>query len=1028
MEEKKKEKRKKDKWHMEKAFLIRLPRKLPHLGKRKAEKYEISSEEIIRVESDSVSSINQKPSSPQLSLSVESIPTKRSSLEVSETFLPKSLFYQDCLCRIYRQTINLTGFMTQNIDIRYIATSGNDTKYIQELHMMDSKLLTDTMLQYIGELSSLRKLSIRDCPNLEFKRSSMKAFKSLTNLTHLSTSGCAGMNNDAIQIVMKHSPKLIFLDLSLCQQVSNQGMFSISERSAGFSKMTELDITGCDRIDDNGLLPILMKVTGLKVIRFGKLKRCTGLMACHAFSRPLNVIETLDLHQIPLHFSALSYMARGCRQLVELNVSDCLAVNDTNLADIGKSCWLLESLKLRNCDSVTDDGIIRLSSYIPVENRNDEQYDSNDTGKRCFGLKILDITGCYQITSVSIKVLAENCRELEELSMNGCHHIDSVAYAALARYSQQLRSLKCCGRLIRSNVDGSNFYARPKLDRSCIHSLGTIVATHLEVLHMLNIDCDPARVADMLTQSSGLTDLHIGAICNDTICQVLIDNPSMKNLRSLNVSQSQQFTESKFFQVLEALVALEKLNVQQCRQLGDVTMQALADHCAELRSLNVGGNWRVSDQGVVVISEGCLQLEHLNVDQCPEVSQECLNQVAIASQRVQVCQLTEKQKNKKMFKGLESRPRAFKEYLDEMRRQDAAATRLKLWLLKETTRIREKRVSLNFLLNQKRIRNMSATTIQRVYRGFVSRRATAILKAKLELARKLRQNAAAIMIQKVIRGYLAQLKYYPMRDAERERLRRLELVKRMELERVNAIAIQRTARGFLARQLVARIKQEKWELEMRETNSAIVLQRYTRGMLARIKANAIREFRIASFFENGFRFELEFESCLAIQRTVRGFLGRCRARDRRIYLEELAKLREKSATQIQKCFRAFKARVTFRRRLFKGSVGLQKVYRGFRGRNVARMYLRDNKYFHPMPLLFTVQNSIFNQRLCLMCKEKYESSEIIARVLQAQYRGYSGRLIAIVIQGEYRHIAYRRQQAALKLTRFFRHIVYVFIL
>uniref|UniRef100_A0A5F9DH11 F-box and leucine rich repeat protein 13 n=1 Tax=Oryctolagus cuniculus TaxID=9986 RepID=A0A5F9DH11_RABIT len=139
-----------------------------------------------------------------------------------------------------------------------------------------------------------------------------------------------------------------------------------------------------------------------------------------------------------------------CRNLQELNVSDCSTLTDELMRYISEGCpgvlylnlsnttitnrtmrllprhfYNLQNLSLAYCRKFTDKGLQYLS-----------------LGNGCHKLICLDLSGCTQITDAAMEMLSAKCHYLHILDVSGCVLLTDQILADLRMGCRQLRSLK----------------------------------------------------------------------------------------------------------------------------------------------------------------------------------------------------------------------------------------------------------------------------------------------------------------------------------------------------------------------------------------------------------------------------------------------------------------------------------------------------------------------------------------------------------------------------------------------------------
>ncbi len=92
--------------------------------------------------------------------------------------------------------------------------------------------------------------------------------------------------------------------------------------------------------------------------------------------------------------AVLSSIARNCKSLTKLDLSDCHQVTDTGDITIAENCKSLTQLDLSDCEPVTDAGVIAIA-------------------ENCKSLTHLILDMCYEVTDACITIAGEHLPNCE---------------------------------------------------------------------------------------------------------------------------------------------------------------------------------------------------------------------------------------------------------------------------------------------------------------------------------------------------------------------------------------------------------------------------------------------------------------------------------------------------------------------------------------------------------------------------------------------------------------------------------------
>nr|XP_045720997.1 dynein regulatory complex subunit 6 [Mirounga angustirostris] len=142
-----------------------------------------------------------------------------------------------------------------------------------------------------------------------------------------------------------------------------------------------------------------------------------------------------------------------CRNLQELNVSDCPTLTDESMRYISEGCPGILYLNLSNT-TITNRTMRILPRYLVVPDRVGNLKDA-DMDKKCGQglmilsrhkkLKELSLSECYKITDVGIQAFCKGSLILEHLDVSYCPQLTDEIIKALAIYCIHLTSLSIAG-------------------------------------------------------------------------------------------------------------------------------------------------------------------------------------------------------------------------------------------------------------------------------------------------------------------------------------------------------------------------------------------------------------------------------------------------------------------------------------------------------------------------------------------------------------------------------------------------------
>lgn len=255
-------------------------------------------------------------------------------------------------------------------------------------------------------------------------------------------------------------------------------------------------------------------------------------------------------------------------------------------------------LLIRRCPNIT-----HLQTQFSTTLTNQSLFDFVS---KCTNLQHLDITGCPQISCISLNAGIETPRKLllQYLDLTDCASVDDCGLKTI---------VKNCPLLIFLYM------------RRCIQ----ITDTGLKYLPKFCIALKELSVSDCINVTDfGLYELSkLG-----------------QTLRYLSVAKCDQVSDVGLKYLSRRCYKLRYLNVRGCEAISDDSIIILARSCPRLRALDIG-KCDVSDAGLFALSESCPNLKKLSLKSCDIVTDEGIKYISyycrgLQQLNIQDCQIT----------------------------------------------------------------------------------------------------------------------------------------------------------------------------------------------------------------------------------------------------------------------------------------------------------------------------------------------------------------------------------------------------
>ncbi|XP_028644999.1 dynein regulatory complex subunit 6 isoform X2 [Grammomys surdaster] len=389
-----------------------------------------------------------------------------------------------------------------------------------------------------------------------------------------------------------------------------------------------------------------------------------------------------------------------CKNLQELNVSDCQSFTDESMRHISEGCPGVLYLNLSNT-TITNRTMRLLPRYFHnLQNLSlaycrkftDKGLQYLNLGNGCHKLMYLDLSGCTQ-------VLVEKCPRISSVVLIGSPHISDCTFKALSscdlkkiRFEGNKRITDACFKSVDRNYPGiSHIYMVDckGLTDSSLKSLS--VLKQLTVLNLTNCvrigdiglrqffdgpasmrlrelnlancsllgDASVIRLSERcpnlhylnLRNCEHLTDLAIEYIASMLslisidLSGTLISNEGMailsrhRKLREVSLSECVNITDFGIRAYCKTSLVLEHLDVSYCTRLTDDIIKTIAIFCTRITSLNIAGCPKITDAGMEILSARCHYLHILDISGCIQLTDQILQDLQIGCKQLRILKM-----------------------------------------------------------------------------------------------------------------------------------------------------------------------------------------------------------------------------------------------------------------------------------------------------------------------------------------------------------------------------------------------------
>ncbi|XP_045049787.2 F-box and leucine-rich repeat protein 13 isoform X1 [Desmodus rotundus] len=325
----------------------------------------------------------------------------------------------------------------------------------------------------------------------------------------------------------------------------------------------------------------------MSMIQIGSLWNCIDFSTVKNMITDKYIVSTLQrwrLNVLRLNFRGCLLRLRTlrsvslCKNLQELNVSDCPTLTDESMRYISEGCSGVLYLNLSN--TTITNRTMRLLPRI------------GDTGLKYFldgpastRIRELNLSNCIQLGDASIVKLPECCPHLNYLSLRNCKHVTDGGIESIINIFS----------LISVDLSGTS-----------ISNEGLMILSRHKKLKELSLsECDK------------ITNIGIQAFCKGSLI-----------LEHLDVSYCPQLSDEFITALAIYCINLTSLNIAGCPKITDSAMEVLSAKCGYLHILDTSGCVLLTDQMLENLQIGCKQLRILKMQYCRHISKEAAEKMS----------------------------------------------------------------------------------------------------------------------------------------------------------------------------------------------------------------------------------------------------------------------------------------------------------------------------------------------------------------------------------------------------------------
>ncbi|NWX99839.1 DRC6 protein, partial [Nothoprocta ornata] len=345
-----------------------------------------------------------------------------------------------------------------------------------------------------------------------------------------------------------------------------------------------------------------------------------------------------------------------CKNLQDLNLSECQGLNDDSMRLISEGCPSLLYLNLSYTD-ITNGTLRLLSRSFPnlqylslahCRKFTDKGLQYLGCGRGCHKLIYLDLSGCVQVSVDGFRNIANGCSRIQNLLINDMPTLTDRCIQALAEKCEQImsvvfldsphlsdttfRALAEC-KLVKVSIEGNNRITDLsfKLMSKC--------CPYIRHIHM--VDCQKITDAGlkMIAPLKYILILNL-ADCiriGDGGIKPFVEGSSGATLRELNLNNCVRVTDASVTEIAQRCHNLTYLNLRYCENVTDTGLEALGN-MSSLISIDISGT-NISDMGLGAL--GCSgKIKEISISECQNISDTGIQKFCQDSKHLESCHVS----------------------------------------------------------------------------------------------------------------------------------------------------------------------------------------------------------------------------------------------------------------------------------------------------------------------------------------------------------------------------------------------------
>ncbi|CAL1701042.1 unnamed protein product [Somion occarium] len=349
-------------------------------------------------------------------------------------------------------------------------------------------------------------------------------------LERLTLINCNSLTDGALARVLPCCPNLVALDLTGVVETSDRAIVALASST---KKLQGINLGGCKKLTDKAVLALAANCPLLRRVKLSHVEQVTD--------------------------EAISALAKSCPLLLEIDLNNCKKITDSSVRDLWTYSCHMREMRLSHCVELTDSAFPsspRSEVVLPTGPNpfplstplNTDKLPPLRVTKPFEHLRMLDLTGCSNITDETIEGIISVAPKIRNLVLAKCNQLTDVAVESICSLGKHLHYLHLG-------------HAGGITDRS---------------IRLLARACTRLRYID-LANCLQLTDMSVFELAG------------LQKLRRIGLVRVNNLTDQAIYSLAERHATLERIHLSYCDQITVMAIHFLLQKLPKLTHLSLTG-------------------------------------------------------------------------------------------------------------------------------------------------------------------------------------------------------------------------------------------------------------------------------------------------------------------------------------------------------------------------------------------------------------------------------------------------------